>query len=574
MLEQFRVSLRWLTALLVLSALGVACGSNSDDQGPRIPADIVLVPNQPKIAQGLTLKLTAKVVDAQGRSISGKTIAFTSNDETVVTVDPDGTMHSVGALGTARVTAESEGLTNFVDVEITQRIVEFISIPESLVINPTLGDFIQPVFKDFAGNITAFPAPLAFTSNNTALVQVNQNGFVLAGATIGQTTVTVTCDTFVITVPVRVAQIPTTIITDPINLVLQSGQNRQLSVTVRDKADAIISSPTLSYASDSPGLFSVSGTGLVTSLGGNGNGVLHVSVDTLTKDLGVFIGNPTPIALVHTTQTGTSMYQAAIGGSGRFVASAPGGLEALRGTLPGFTLVSPPLITRGTALGAAVNHAGTRAYIAGGDEIAVFDLTNGSNLPPILVPGGGSKIAVIVSPDDQKAYIGSNTMIYVADLTTGLLTDSIPVNVAFFLAIDPTGQRLYASEGTVREINLATKTVTRTFTGTGFPKEVAVSADGSEIFVADEAVGGVLVFNQSSGALTATLPGLGGGFGVAASAHLIVSSANGGVTLFDAVTKAKIADILVQGVSRRPAISPDEKTVIVPNESGWLDFIQ
>lgn len=347
-----------------------------------------------------------------------------------------------------------------------------------------------------------------------------------------------------------------------------------MTVTVNDLAGHPIPLPTVTYTSNAPGVFTVSTTGLVSSVGGNGNGTITVTVDSLVEDLNVFVGSVTPVAVVHTTQVGMALYEADVATGGQLVVSAPANNKAVRGTLPAFTLPTT-FSTAGTSFGVAVNHAGTRAYVAAGDELAVFDLSNNTTLTSIPVPGGGTKVAVVVSNDDQHGYVGTQGNLYIVDLTAGQVVDSVQdVGTAFFLALDPTGQKIYASEGSVREIDLATKTVTRTFVGPQGPKEIAVAPDGSELYLADENTGQVRIINLTSGTVTQSITVQGGAFGLAASAHLIVVANNQFVSILDRASRLLISAIEVDGTARRPAISADEKTILVPNEGGWLDYIQ
>jgi hypothetical protein len=568
-------TLRAIGASSLTCALMLACsGSDSvEPPGPQVPAGILLVPNAPAIPQGLSLKLAATVVDNTGREIPGRTVVFASSDESILTVATDGTMHSVGPLGTARVTADLDGLTNSVDVQITQRIVGIGVQPESLVVNLGLSAFLQVALEDFDGNLVFPNTPISFTSHNTSLVTVTNFGQVQAGNVAGTTAITVAVDTFQVDVPVRVGQIPAVIITDPVNVVLQPGGSRQLDVTVLDQAARPIPSPALAFTTTAPAIFSVSSTGLVTSLGLNGNGSVKVQVEQLEKDVGVFVGNATPVAVTHTTQIGTAGYEADIGPAGELVISEPSTSQAVRGTLPSTTLTTT-LGTSSTPLGVAVNHAGTRAYVASGNELSVLDLVNNQTLPPIHVDGGGTKIGVVISNDDQRAYLGTQGYVYVIDLSSSTVIDSVRCANAFFLALHPTLPRLYSGEGTVREIDLTSMTVARTFVGGIAIKELAVSADGAELYAADEAGGFLQVFNITTGMLSQSIPVQSGAFGLAASSHLIAVTSGTGLALFDRATKAPITTISLGGQPRRPAISADETIIVVPNEGGWVDYIQ
>ena len=75
---------------------------------------------------------------------------------------------------------------------------------------------------------------------------------------------------------------------------------------------------------------------------------------------------------------------------------------------------------------------------------------------------------------------------------------------------------------------------------------------------------------------TAISVGLAAGlaFGLAASARFIVVTNCGGVAILDRASRVPITTLSLGGTPRRPAIDPTETTVVVPNEGGWLDYIQ
>jgi len=69
-----------------------------------------------------------------------------------------------------------------------------------------------------------------------------------------------------------------------------------------------------------------------------------------------------------------------------------------------------------------------------------------------------------------------------------------------------------------------------------------------------------------------------GGYGLALTPDgeqvYISCSLNGKVEVVDVATRTHIKSIAVTGSPRRIAVSPDGLTVVVPNENGWVDFIQ
>lgn len=571
--ERFRVNFRSLAWLLVVLALGLACSSNSDDQGPRVPAGIVLVPDQPRIAQGLMLKLDTRVEDAQGRAISGQTIAFSSSDETVVTVDADGTMHSVGALGTARVTAECDGLTASVDVEVVQRIVSLVVQPDTLEINPGLYGRFQISLLDYTGAVAEPDLPLVFESQDPTVASVDETGLVTAGSSPGYTRIRVRLDSLEVSAPVRVGIIPVRLIVDSTPILLPQQGTHQLTVVVVDQAGNNIPSPSLTFDSSNPTAFTVSPSGLVTAGGADGGGVVRVKIEKLEQDVSIGVGAPPPgMTLVHSTPVAGTAYEADVSPNGAMVVSLDNARGLLRGTLPSFDLNSS-FPTSDRPLGVAVNHAGTRAYVVSSEELSVIDLSGNAKVASVPL-GGGDKFSIVVSPDDKTAYVSSDLWVYAVDLLSNTAVDSFPVSgSATFLAIHPTANKLYFSEGSVRELDLTTGRV-RVFPGGNWVKEIALSPDGQELYAASQGNGNLEVFNTATGKLVQSIPTSSGAFGLAASPHWIAVAGNQGVTVFDRASRIPIAFLQPGGVPRRPAIDPMERAILVPNQLGWVDFIR
>ena len=79
---------------------------------------------------------------------------------------------------------------------------------------------------------------------------------------------------------------------------------------------------------------------------------------------------------------------------------------------------------------------------------------------------------------------------------------------------------------------------------------------------------------MASGQLIKTVPIEFGGFGPAVSAHVIAVSTGNGVAVFDRASRVLVTMIPLGGQPRRPAIDAGETTILVPNEGGWVDYIQ
>jgi DNA-binding beta-propeller fold protein YncE len=126
----------------------------------------------------------------------------------------------------------------------------------------------------------------------------------------------------------------------------------------------------------------------------------------------------------------------------------------------------------------------------------------------------------------------------------------------------------------VSEINTTTMDVVRSFPAGGGNQAVAVSPDGTELYVANEYGGGLGVFSLATGQKVQTVPLAAGGFGLAVTGSLIVVAEGGRVEIFDRASRVLLSTVLVGGTPRRPAINAAGNLIVVPNEDGFVSFIQ
>lgn len=565
-----------VVGVLALTPL-LACG---DSTSPQVPADIVITPNHPVVPQGLTLALSGTVVDASGRRIAGRQPVFRSADTTIARVTAGGLVTSVGPLGTVRITAEYGGITNFVDLEIAQRIIGIGVTPNPVVMNTGTTVYLQVSIVDFAGNPVAAPGSVIFTSSNPTVATVDLLGAVTShGTTTGSLTITVQADTFDVQVPVTVTQIPTTLTVSPQNLVLAPGGTAQLTSSVRDLTGRLIAGLAATYTGTAPGVFSVSSSGRVTAAAGTGSGWIIVSADTLRDTVGVFVGAAPPGTILQTTPVPGPAYAAAIAPGGATIVSLASGSAVMRGTLPSLGF-SDTLAVDTDPLGVAIDPTGARAYVAlrGTNRVALVDLATDAVTYPAPAFGNGSLLSVIVSNDGQQVFAGTDYGIYRLDPTTLAVLDSLPSLIPLHLAVHPTLPLLYVGEngsGYVREVDWTTMTVVRSFGPGSGVQAVAVSGDGSTLYAANEYGPAILSWNLATGqpGVSFAAPGT---FGLATAGSVLYATipTPGQVLAFDRVSGTPLYTRPVGGTPRRPAILPGGGVLMVPNESGWVDYIQ
>jgi DNA-binding beta-propeller fold protein YncE len=229
-----------------------------------------------------------------------------------------------------------------------------------------------------------------------------------------------------------------------------------------------------------------------------------------------------------------------------------------------------------------LNAAGNLGFVANqfDDNIEVFDPAIGQSLS--LVPVSGDPFSVVSDASGSTIYVTTNRdSLYKISVSSGavqarLSTDN---NTAQSLAFSPVTGLLYVSTrdgGTVLEVNPATLALVRRFSPGSRTQEVAVTSDGTELWIANEN-GFVTVVTLATGASVNLLIG-GQLWGLAISpdqAQVWVGSLNEGlVKVVNRATRTAGAPIAVGGRPRRIRFSPFGARAVVANEDGYISVIR
>lgn len=204
---------------------------------------------------------------------------------------------------------------------------------------------------------------------------------------------------------------------------------------------------------------------------------------------------------------------------------------------------------------AAAQTSALYAYVANSLDNTVSVINTADDLPVATIPVGTNPFAAVATPDGRHVYVTDDSGVQVIDTATNAVTATISGVGGPNLAFDATGSTAYlverdygavavidtASEQVVRTISLAgvrgfawdiaispsgkrayvtftnghlaiidttTDTIVKTVTVPFYAGGIAVSPDGSRLYLADApgAGGDLSVLNAKSGAVVGTVP--------------------------------------------------------------------
>ena len=272
-------------------------------------------------------------------------------------------------------------------------------------------------------------------------------------------------------------------------------------------------------------------------------------------------------------------YALAINGAGIIYAPRLDAGSAARIELPSRNPTSHVTVGS-TPTDVSFDPAGARAFVSNqGGSVSVINVATNTVTQTIPVPDRA--FVSRTSPNGSRLYIGSaNGTVYAYEFATGQFVNSVTVgDVPQHLVFSPDGTRLYVSMrdfGRVVEVNLATHAITRTFQSTYGIQEAVVAPDGSELYVANQS-GWLEIWNLTSGTRTQQITLGDGPWAMTLSPDgtklYIGILFDGEVAVVNRTTRVIERYINVEGVPRRIRFGPDNTTIVIANEAGYLTFL-
>jgi uncharacterized protein YjdB len=237
-------------------------------------ASVRLQPDRADIAVDATVQLSASALDANGKAMPDRAIAWTTSNPGIASVNGSGLVTGV-APGTATITAASEGKSSNATVNVSQVVARVDVNPAAVSLQAGQSRQLTATPRDPQGNVVTGRG-VVWTSDNSAVATVN-NGLVTTSKT-GVATITATIDGVKGTAKITVTPgaVATVTVTAPSNN-LSVRSTMQLTATAMDDQGNTVPIQNFLWSTSNFGTATVSGTGVVT---GKRSGVVTITAQT------------------------------------------------------------------------------------------------------------------------------------------------------------------------------------------------------------------------------------------------------------------------------------------------------
>lgn len=255
-------------AFLSIAALGVvsaSCGGGGDSTGPGGNGPTVtrvdVSPTTASVAVGKTSTFTATPKDVDGATVTGKTVTWSSSDQSIATV-AGGVVTAVkpGAVTITAAVGSVQG-TASVTVFAPVATVDIAPSPDTIVNGAT--SQLTATLKDAGGTVLT-DRTVTWTSDNDLIASVSSTGLVTSKS-VGTANITATVEgksaqVKVVVIPVPVASVTVT----PTSASLLVGGTVTLSATTKDAAGNALTGRAITWSTSDASIATVN-NGVVTA---------------------------------------------------------------------------------------------------------------------------------------------------------------------------------------------------------------------------------------------------------------------------------------------------------------------
>ena len=289
-----------------VTATSGALGADASVTVAQRVAEVVVAPAASTLfSVGDTLRLSAAALDALGSPVSERSFVWSSDDESVATVDSTGLVSAVRS-GSVLVSASVEGAAGSASVTVAQLAVEVRMTPAALALD-AIGDTARLVAEalDANGHLVV-EAHYTWSSSNELVATVDSTGLVTATG-LGSSTVRAAAGgaganqvgSATVTVAGRVEEIRLL----PLNATVPAiGDTVRLAASAHDADGRVLPGAAFEWRSSDVEVAAVDDAGLVT---GRGAGLTTVTASAggLSATTSIVVGTALPsVELVAVTE--------------------------------------------------------------------------------------------------------------------------------------------------------------------------------------------------------------------------------------------------------------------------------
>jgi uncharacterized protein YjdB len=404
---------------------------------------IAVIPATDSVVVTQTLQLTAVAKDAQGGTLTGRTMAWITSDAARATVSSTGLVTGVSP-GAVTITASAEGKTGTASIKIKEKPVAAVIVsPAQVGIETGQTRQLTAQVTDDQGNALT-GRQITYASDNSAIATVSSAGLV-TGVAVGSAKITATSEgksgTADITVtPVAVANVQIS----PPTADLIIGQSTTLAAVPMDAKGNVLSGRSAAWTSGGPSVATVSQTGVVTAVG-VGSAVIFATVEGKTGSANVSVRR----LAVTSVAVAPPSSNIGIGASVQLAATVRSGATVLTDRVVGWTSSNDAVATvvAGTGLvtgrkAGAVTITATSEGVSGTAFVAVGIASVFVSPTPTSVVAGQTRQLTAVARDASNTAVpgvpfqwssASNAIATVN--ATGLVTGVAPGTVNISAAV-------------------------------------------------------------------------------------------------------------------------------------------
>ncbi|HEX5437767.1 MAG TPA: Ig-like domain-containing protein [Gemmatimonadaceae bacterium] len=364
-------------------------------------ASVTVTPSSTSLQVGKTVQLAAKLEDANGKVLTGRTVTWSSGDNSVATVSTSGLVTAV-APGATVIQAESEGQRGFASISVGAVPVASVTVSPSsktIVVGDTTRFTATP--KDADGNALT-GRTISWFSDNTTVATVNSStGLVTAKAT-GTATISATVEGKQGSATLTVQNAPVNSVTvSPSADTILIGQTASFTATLKDAKGNTLTGRTITWKSTNTAIATVTSAGVATGKAAGTAGIIATSegkADTATITV-----KPVPVASVSVAPSETTIV---VGDTLKLVATAK---DSAGGALTGRTFAWTEDPTNLTSL---TSSGGTATLVAHDTGTVTVTATSEGKSGTATVHVHPAPVATVtVTPSADTLLIGNTAQL-------------------------------------------------------------------------------------------------------------------------------------------------------------------